>query len=306
MIKDFSVNDRITDFFLLKRIEVRAHGGGSRLVMVLGDRTGDIDAVIWDNAEKVADSLQGAEVVKVAGTVGSYRNKAQLTVEKIRRADAGEYDPGNLRRASQKSIEELGRDFIELAESIENEHLKTLLLNLSEKDSVFQKWLTWPAGKKWHHDYFSGLADHSLSLARLAVSVSDQYPFLDRDLLIAGALLHDLGKVVEFEGEMVYDYSTPGRLVGHIVMGDQMVTEMIRQIEDFPKDIEMKLRHLILSHHGELDKGAVVKPKMREAYVLHLLDEIDSKLDAINKIAEKADDIWSEYIRPLEDYLYFG
>ncbi len=306
MIKDFSLNEKVVDFFLLKQIEVRAHGGGSRLVMILGDRTGDIDAVLWEDAEQVMESLRGAEVVKVAGTVGSYRNRPQLSVAKIRRAETGEYEPANLRRASLKSPEELKADYLELAESLESEHLKTLLVNLSEKEAVFGKWLIWPAGKKWHHDYFSGLADHSLSLARLAESVCAQYKFLDRDLLIAGALLHDLGKVVEFEGEMVYDYSTPGRLVGHIVMGDQMVTEMIRQIEDFPRDTEMKLRHLILSHHGEMDKGAVVRPKTREAYVLHLLDEIDSKLDAINKIAEKADDIWSEYIKPLEDYLYFG
>jgi 3'-5' exoribonuclease len=306
MIKDYILGERITAFLLLKQMEIKIAESGSRLALVLGDRTGDIDAVVWNEAEAVKLDLEGAEVVKVQGMVNSYRNKPQITIEKIRKAEEGEYLADDLKRASGKSPEKLKEEFLEIAESITEPNLKALLLKFSEDEELFEKWLKRPAGKKFHHDYISGLADHSLSLARIADLICQNYPFLDRDLLVTGALLHDIGKTIEFEGELVYDYSEAGRLVGHLTIGDHIVADIIRDIEDFPERLALKLRHLILSHHGDLDKGAVVRPKTREAYVLHFLDEIDSKLDAINKIAEKADDNWSGYIKPLEDFLFFG
>jgi 3'-5' exoribonuclease len=306
MIKDFVTGERITTHLLLKEIELKTWDNGTRLSLVLGDRSGDIDAVVWNDAEALKAELEGIEVVKVQGTVGSYRNKPQLKVEKIRPAREGEYNSADLKRAALKPPAELRADFMALVDSIQNPYLASLLKLVAEDEEIFSKYLSRPAGKKFHHDFIAGLADHSLSLARLADLVCCNYPGLDRDLLVTGALLHDLGKIFEFEGDLVFDYSDPGRLIGHITMGDHIVADMIGRIEDFPQTLGLKLRHLILSHHGELDKGAVVKPKIREAFVLNYLDEIDSKLDAINKIAEKADGKWSEYIKPLEDFLFFG
>jgi 3'-5' exoribonuclease len=306
MIKDFVIGEQIQAFLLMKRIEVKVSANGSRLTLVLGDRTGNIDAVVWNDAEMVRDSLDDTEVVKVQGLVSSYHNKPQLTVERIRTANIGEYDPEDLKRAAGKPPEELKAELVEIIDSITDIHLNKLLQLILENEVVFSKYLQSPAGKMFHHDFISGLAEHSLSMARLADLVCQNYSILNRDLLVTGAILHDIGKITEFEGEIVYDYSDAGRLIGHISIGDHLIADLIREIEDFPCELENKLRHLILSHHGSLDKGAVVKPKTREAFVLHCLDEIDSKLDAINKIAEKTDGNWSEYIKPLEDFLYFG
>jgi 3'-5' exoribonuclease len=306
MIKDYVLGERITAFLLLKQMEIKVAESGSRLALVLGDRTGDIDAVVWNDAESVKIDIEGADVIKVQGMVTSYRNKPQITIEKIRKAEAGEYIPDDLKRASGRSLEKLKEEFLGTVETISDSNLKSLLQRFAGDEELFGKWLQRPAGKKFHHDYISGLADHSLSLAHAADLICQNYPFLDRDLLVTGALFHYVGKTIEFEGEIVYDYSEAGRLVGHLTIGDHLVTDMIKEIEGFPERLALKLRHLILSHHGELDKGAVVHPKTREAYVLHFLDEIDSKLDAINKIAEKADDNWSGYIKPLEDFLFFG
>ena len=179
------------------------------------------------------------------------------------------------------------------------------MLVLFQNDTdTFEQFLTKPAGKRFHHDYYTGLAEHSLSMVSLADLVCQNYPDLDRDLLVCGALFHDIGKIHEFAGEVVYDYSDAGRLIGHITMGDHYIADLIKQIEDFPNDLALKLRHLILSHHGTGEHGAPITPKTREAFVLHNIDEIDSKLDAIDKIAEKTSDKWSEFIRPLETFLY--
>lgn len=306
MIRDFILGERVTAFLLLKQMEIKASESGTRLTMILGDRTGEIDAVIWNEAEHAKSLIEGAEVVKVRGLVSSYRNKPQLTIEQIRKANPGEYDPDELKRVASRPPEKLKEELEEIIGTIQEQNLAVLLKMFLEDEELLERWLICPAGKKWHHDYVSGLADHSLSLARIADLICGNYPDLDRDLLITGALLHDIGKTVELEGEIVYDYSDAGRLIGHISIGDRMVADMISKIEEFPENLGLKLRHLILSHHGDPDKGAAVRPKTREAFVLHYLDLIDSKLDAINKIAEKADDIWSGYIKPLDDFLYFG
>jgi 3'-5' exoribonuclease len=306
MIRDFILGERVTTFLLLKQMELKASESGTRLTMVLGDRTGDIDAVVWNDVEQVKAMIEGAEVVKVRGMVSSYRNKPQLTVEQIRKANPDEYNPDDLKRAAAKPPEKLRQELEEIVITIQEQNLAALLRMFLEDEELMEKWLSRPAGKKFHHDYISGLADHSLSLARDADLICKNYPILDRDLLVAGAVLHDIGKTVELEGDIVFDYSDAGRLIGHISMGDRMIADMVSKIEGFPDNLALKLRHLILSHHGDPEKGAAVRPKTREAFVLHYLDQIDSRLDAINKIAEKADDIWSEYIKPLDDFLYFG
>ena len=304
MIQDFNIGDIVTTFALLKQIEVKVSGGSSRLTLVLGDRSGEIDAVAWDNAEQIHDELAGAEVVKVMGQVGSYRQKPQMTVQKIRPAQPGEYNLEDLRRSSGKSVEELRAEFNDIVEALGTPALKQLLIEFRNDTAAFEQFLTKPAGKRFHHDYYTGLAEHSLSLVNLADLICENYPDLDHDLLICGALFHDIGKIQEFAGEVVYDYSDAGRLIGHITMGDHYIADLIKQIEDFPNDLALKLRHMILSHHGSGEHGAPITPKTREAFVLHFIDEIDSKLDAIDKIAEKTSDKWSEYIKPLETFLY--
>jgi len=306
MIKDYGIGERITAFLLLKGLEYKTFDNGSMLSLTLGDRSGNINAVVWENVEQINRELQDAQVVKVHGLIGSYRSRLQLKVEAIRPARDGEYDPEELKRGPALTIEDLRKAFAEITETVDNTFLRALLERFARMPEYFEKYLQSPAGKKFHHDYAGGLAEHCLSLAGLAVKVCTQYDYLDRDLLVTGALLHDVGKILEFEGELVYDYSDAGRLVGHITIGDHLVINIINDIEDFPADLALKLRHLILSHHGKAEMGAAVTPKTREAYVLHFLDEIDSKLNAINKIAEKTDGKWSEYNKLLDTFLFFG
>ena len=287
MIQDFNIGDIVTAFVLLKQIEIKVAPSGSRLALVLGDRSGEIDGILWDNAEAITDELAGAEVVKVKGQVGSYRQKQQLTVEKIRPAARDEYNIEDLRRSSGKSVQELKDEYIDMVDALDNPSLKQLLVEFQNDAPTFELFLTKPAGKRFHHDYYTGLAQHSLSLASLADLICQNYPDLDRDLLVCGALFHDIGKIKEFAGEVVYDYSDAGRLIGHITMGDHYIAGLIDKIEDFPDDLALKLRHMILSHHGTGEHGAPVTPKTREAFVLHFIDEIDSKLDAIVKSRRK-------------------
>ena len=306
MISDFVQGDNITGFFALVTAQVIPYDRGERLRLEFSDASGRIEGILWEDATAVYNEISDAEVVKVRGLVSSYRDKAQLKVEKIRPAREGEYDIADLLKVVEGGIEKQRELFDKLAAGLTDDFLTALVRLLRNDAELFESYMSAPAGKRFHHDYIGGLAQHSLSIALLVDKVCAHYPVLDRDLLICGAVFHDVGKTFELTSGVKLDYTDEGRLVGHIALGDQIVVEYISQIPDFPEKLEYKLRHLIASHHGEKQYGSPVVPMTREAYVLHLLDRIDSGLNVFEDYDQKREGDWGEYVNLWERYLYFG
>jgi 3'-5' exoribonuclease len=306
MISDLVLGDSITDFFVLASAQLIPYDRGERLRLELSDCSGRIEGVVWDAAAGVYNEIKDSDVVKVKGTVSSYRDRLQIKVERIRSAKEDEYDIGALMPVVPGGIEEQRELFDEVASTVTEPFLSELLRLFRSDSELFERFLNSPAGKKFHHNYIGGLAQHSLSMAALAIKVCERYPELDRDLVVCGAVFHDIGKIEELSSGFKMDYTSQGRLVGHIILGDEVLTSIISQIPDFPEMLEQKLRHLIASHHGEKEFGSPVVPVIREAWALHHIDKIDSGLNVFDRVEAKTDDGWSDWVRLWDRYLFFG
>lgn len=309
-IRDLVPGSPVEDYFALRKVERKDHQGGQRLALEFGDASGRIEGVMWDGYDSVFDQLTAGTIVKVRGQVGLYRERPQIKVERIRPVteddgvDLGSFVP---RAPVDPAI--LAAELDRFIDSITDQHLSTLLRALlcDGASACRDAYLRAAGGKLWHHDSLGGLAEHSLNMARIVELMCQVYPDLDRDLLICGALLHDIGKIEQYEIGAMIDYSDEGRLVGHINTGDFRVTTAIRAIEGFPPKTEQLLRHLIISHQGQMETGSPVVPQTREAFILYYADEIDSKMGALRHIAEKTGERpWSDYVNLIGRYIYFG
>ena len=304
LISSLSPEDTISGKFALRSCELREYSRGQYIQMDIADRSGHITASYWlEDAREVYNSIKDSEIVQLSGRIGTYRGKPTVTVEYISPVKQGEYDPEDIVPSTKFSREKLWQRVIEISSSVENTYLRTLLLNIfSEKNK--QDILTAPAGKRWHHAFIGGLVEHSLAVASICDYIAKLHS-LDRDLLVAGALLHDIGKLEELKVTSFIDYSTRGRLLGHIILGINLVSREIEKIEDFPDETKFKLLHLIASHQGTQEQGSAVPPMTKEAFVLHFVDEIDSKLNALSHIEGKnRGKDWSEYIKLLNRFIY--
>jgi 3'-5' exoribonuclease len=311
IMKELYVNqlqpgERITEFFALRKADLLEKDGRFRLSIELGDATGRVKGVMWDATKEHARLYKAGQIVKVRGQVGTYLDQPQIRVERLRPAKEEEYDLGDYFRKSSKTTEELGKLLDAMIERVENSYLRKLL-DAVFSDEIRQRYLTAPAAKLLHHDYIGGLADHSLSMAEVIVRLADHYPKLDRDLLICGTLFHDIGKLWEYEVTAAIDYTDAGRLVGHISQGDEFVAARADSIENFPEDLLMHVRHLIVSHQGEREKGSPILPQTPEAVFLHSVDELDANMGTVEKIRERTEDSgWSEYSRIMNRFFFFG
>jgi 3'-5' exoribonuclease len=306
-IKDFALEDTVTSFFAVRKKVVREYARGQFISLELGDCTGRINAVIWDPDHFCLTDLTEGMVVKVRGVIGEYNNKMQLTVNRIRLAKDDEYTIEDILPHSAEPLESRRARILSLTEKIENGYIQKLVKSFWDDERFFDDYLKAPAGKLWHHAYIGGLSEHSANVAELALRVASGYDFLDRDYLIFGGLLHDAGKMKQFAVDTMIDYTDEGRLVGHISIADTWICERATRIEAFPDKLLMKLRHIILSHHGTLEFASPVLPMTPEAFVVFYCDEIDSKMGAIDRIRERQGGKgWSDYVKLLERYLYFG
>jgi 3'-5' exoribonuclease len=306
-ITDFVLDDRVEAFFAVRRREIREYTRGQYLSLELGDSSGRIQAVMWEPDQFALSELAEGMVVKVRGVVGEYRDRAQLTINRIRLANVDEYTLEDIMPHSSMSTDERKARIIALTEKIENQYIRSLVDEFWNDDDFLTRYLQSPAGKLWHHAFIGGLSEHSANVAELALRVASGYPHLNKDYLIFGGLLHDAGKMDSYSTDTVIDYTDEGRLIGHICIADNWISERAARIEKFPANLLMKLRHLILSHQGELEYATPVVPMMPEAFVLYYCDEIDSKMGAIDRIRQKNDGKgWSEYVKLLNRFLYFG
>lgn len=288
-----------------KRIQ-EARDGKKFLLLTLSDKTGAIRAIDWFNAEQNDSALEQGTVVRVSARVVVYEDRQQLNLdsEGIQVLEIGQYDPERFMAVTTKDIPQMYDDLLSLINNISDQHIRTLLKEIFENDKKFiEKFIISPAASKVHHAYKGGLLEHTMSVAELCAFFAMKYnESVDKDLLIAGALLHDVGKVYEYSvTSSGIDRTNDGELVGHIVMGIEMIGRAISRIQGFPRYLQTEIKHLLLSHHGEMEWGSPVIPKTTEAIVLHMADDLDSKVAQFREIEERefngSTSSWSNYDR---------
>ena len=310
-IEQLEEGARIDDRFLVKSARLsETRAGKPYLVLTVMDKSGELDGPIWDNAEQFHKVCKPGGFIHLKGSVQSYRDKLQLKVDEVAAVAKEDVDLADFLPATIHDRSEMAMALQELVRSVSNPHLKKLLNHFFKKDEIWQRFQEAPAAKGIHHAYVGGLLEHSLSMARVADMLAGHYEGVDRSLLIAGALLHDLGKIEELYIENgLIDYTDSGRLKGHLVIGSEMVGKAAEKIRDFPNDLLARLQHLILSHHGRQEYGSPTVPMTVEAFLLNYIDELDSKMNVLEQLRRKmnsAEMSWSDYQRSLERYLYLN
>ncbi|MCK4224987.1 MAG: HD domain-containing protein [candidate division Zixibacteria bacterium] len=309
-VKDLKPGNEVTEFFVLRKKDIKEKSDGEKfLKLELGDRTGRIEGVVWDNPEQIYDQAQTGEIVKIKGWVTTYKEIPQLKVEKLRKTREEEIDLSDFLPTSEKDLDSLYQEFKKTVSTIQNPHLRKLLELLLKESTLMDKLKKAPGGKLWHHAYVGGLMAHTLKVVQICEKAASMYELVNRDLLITGALVHDIGKISAYSAKGFFDYTDEGRLVGHIVSGDELIDKKIGAIESFPSDLALQLKHLILSHQGQLEFASPVVPQTIEAVILHYADEMDAKVDAFSHII-KTQKVkgrrWSDWVHLINRYIYLG
>lgn len=282
-IKDFAVGDLIESKFLVTEKELRQKkGGGEYLFLLLRDKTGLLPAYMWENFEEAQNKINVGIVVLAKGIIQAYQNKIKLMVQKIE-ISKEEIDIENFLPTSKEKPEILFENILKIIDSLRNNNLKELLFSIYNDPEIKPLLLICPAAKIYHHAYIGGLLEHTFKMAVISEEIIKNYEKIDRDILIAGILLHDIGKIWEFNPQNLTEYTKEGIILGHIVMGVQLIERKISNIKDFPKELKDNLVHLIISHHGQLEFGSPKRPKLKEAILLHLIDLIDSEINGFEE-----------------------
>ena len=302
-IRDYKEGDRMFDIYLCKHKQSAVTKNGKPYeTVILQDKTGTIDAKVWDPNNAGISEFDTLDYIEVYGDVNSFQGALQVNVKRIRVCHEGEYDPADYLPVSKKNIDEMYKELLGLIGRTENEYLKKLLESFFVEDEAFiRAFRTSSAAKTVHHGFVGGLLEHTLSVAKLCEYFCKTYPILKRDLLITAALCHDIGKTKELSLFPENDYTDDGQLLGHIVMGAEMVGEKARQIPGFPPVLEAELKHCILAHHGEYEYGSPKKPALIEAAALTLADNADAKLETFSEALQGATGYgWLGYNRLFE------
>jgi 3'-5' exoribonuclease len=302
-------NKVITSSFVVASKQVKAKKNGEPyLALVLADRTGQIEAKMWDNVEEFIAVFEQDDFLKIKGLINKYKNRFQLTIHKLRRMEEAEIDYTDYLPKTTKDIGELWRTLTEFVASFENLHLKSLVELFMADAEIAERYRNAPAAKTLHHAYIGGLLDHVVSLFRSCDLLCQNYPQVNRDLLLTGAFLHDIGKVQELTYNRAFSYTTRGQLLGHMIIELEMLQAKLASLPDFPAELKTLLEHLIISHHGQYDFGSPKLPMFPEALMLHYLDDLDSKMEAMRAHFEREaenDGPWTRYNaslgRPLLD-----
>ena len=277
----------VSSFVVVSKQVKPKKSGEPYLALTLCDRTGQIEAKMWDNVEDFLDAFEQDDFLKVKALLNRYKNRFQLTIHKLRRLGDSEIDFADYLPKTNKDIGELWRTLAEFVASFKDPHLKALLEAFMSDSTIAEAYRTAPAAKTLHHAYIGGLLDHVVSLFRSCDLVSRNYPQINRDLLLTGAFLHDIGKIHELTYNRSFSYTTSGQLLGHMIIELEMLQAKIAGLPDFPADKKMLLEHLIISHHGHYEFGSPKLPMFPEALMLHYMDDLDSKMEAMRAQFER-------------------
>lgn len=302
-IADLREGDHISGIYLCKNKQnLKTKAGKSYYSMLLQDKTGTLDAKVWDLNNGI-EHFESMDFIKVDGLITSFQGALQVNVRRVRRIQEQEYDIRDYLPTSQFDIEEMMKELVEIIQTIKNPYLKTLLDSFFVKDKEFIKsFKVHSAAKSVHHGFVGGLLEHTLSVTKLCDFYCKRYPILNRDLLLTAAMCHDIGKTTELSLFPENDYTDEGQLIGHIVKGTEMIHDRIRDIPNFPQVLANELKHCILAHHGELEYGSPKKPALVEALALNLADNTDAKMETMTEFFAGAMDgsEWLGYNRLFE------
>lgn len=289
-IKDYKEGDRVYDIYLCKhKTSAVTKNGKAYDSVILQDKTGTVDAKVWDPNSAGIEDFDTLDYIEVHGDVTSFQGALQVNVKRIRKCREGEYDPADYLPVSPFPIDGMMQELLSLINSVQNAYLKKLLQMFFVEDEEFVKrFRQSSAAKTVHHGFVGGLLQHTLSVTKLCDYYCTQYPVLNRDLLLTAAICHDIGKTKELSLFPENDYTDDGQFLGHIVIGSEMVSEKIRQIQGFPPVLANELKHCILSHHGELEFGSPKKPAIVEAVALTFADNTDAKMETFTELLENS------------------
>jgi 3'-5' exoribonuclease len=293
----------VTAHFLVCAKEIRAtRDGKAYLRLELGDATGRVEARMWDGFDRMASEFERDDFVKVQARVENYRNKLQLAIEKIRRAEESEVDPADFFAHTKEDVDGMYGKLLGIVASIGDPWLRELLDSVVRDPEIVPRLKRAPAAKVMHHAYYGGLLEHVLSLCNLCRVVLGHYPEADPDLLVSGAVLHDVGKLKELSYERSLGYTDEGQLLGHILIEYELVTKKMDAIGGFPPALKTLVQHMLVSHHGQYEFGSPKLPMFREALLLHYLDDLDSKMGAIRLALEsdQGEGNWTAFSGALE------
>jgi 3'-5' exoribonuclease len=297
-VSDLQDGQAVTSLFMVGAKEIRTsqRSGKSWLELALRDRTGSIPAKMWDNFEALAKTFEADDVVQIRGRVKLYNGQKEMTLEQIVPAAMRDYDLSDFLAHTKCDVEKLYADLGAAVAGVKNPWIKKLLESVVNDPAIVPKLKRAPAAMGMHHAFVGGLLEHTVSLIGLGRSVAAHYPELDADVLLAGIVLHDVGKIDELSYERATNYTTAGRLLGHITIGTLLVREKIKAIPGFPEPLAILIEHLILSHHGTYEFGSPSLPQTREAIALHFLDDMDSKMAAMRTTLEgsSGNEVWTE------------
>jgi len=292
-------NKVITSSFVVVSKQVKPKKSGEPyLALTLGDRTGQLEAKMWDNVEDALDAFEQDDFIKIKGLLNKYKNRFQITIHKLRRLGDSEVDFADYLPKTTKDIGELWQTLAGFVATFQDPRLKALVEAFMSDPDIAEAYRTAPAAKTLHHAYIGGLLDHVVSLFRSCDLMCRNYPQINRDLLLTGAFLHDIGKIHELAYNRSFSYTTRGQLLGHMVIELEMVHAKIAQIPNFPSELKTLVEHLIISHHGQYEFGSPKLPMFPEAMVLHYLDDLDSKMESMRAHFERevcSEGVWTGY-----------
>jgi 3'-5' exoribonuclease len=278
------------------------------LSLTLGDRTGDVEAKVWERADVLSLLFSEGDVIHVEGFVSSYRNQIQVTLSDLKVPKDRKVNPDLFLESSARDATEMMRALRKILGGIENQFIKSLVEKFLTDRYFIQRFKRAPAAKNFHHSYLGGLLEHTLSVCQMSLDIIEHYPELDRDVMLAGAFLHDIGKIDELRFDRKIEYTDEGRLLGHVVQGVVLVNEKLMDLKEFPKELALRLKHLVLSHHGQFEFGSPKRPKFLEAYALHLIDDLDAKMNGLRRFMERdrKEGDWTDFNRLFDRYFLKG
>jgi 3'-5' exoribonuclease len=309
-VQDLKPNDPVNSVFIVRGKTLREKRDGSYfLSLELADKTGTVSAILWDRVEEVNRSVRRDDVVAVTGIANTYQDRLQITLSAVRKAAGKDVDPRDFLPVTPRDIEAMRERLLSFARGIENRFLASLVRGVFEDPDLGTRFLKAPAATRIHQPYLGGLLEHTLNVVEICEHLKGTYPGIDADLLLTGAILHDVGKIEEYEYERTIGTTDEGRLIGHLVLGFDLIDQRAREIQGFPAELRLKLGHMILSHHGELEWGSPKVPMLLEAILLHHADNLDAKVDIFKRAMESARDPesrWSDFQREISRYIFLG
>lgn len=290
-INDLRDGEMISETYLCKtKQSLKTKAGKSYYSLLLQDKSGTLDGKVWELSQGI-DHFESMEYIHVEGQVVNFQGAIQLNVKRVRRSHEGEYDPADFVPTSGKNINEMYSELLKYISKIKDNHLRKLLESFFVEDNEFaDRFKKHSAAKSVHHSFVGGLLEHTLGVVRLCDYYADHYPLLNRDLLVAAAMFHDIGKMEELSRFPENDYTDDGQLLGHIYIGTEVISARIKTIPGFPSALASQLKHCILAHHGELEYGSPKKPAIIEALALNFADNTDAKLQTMTEFLNGGDE----------------